>query len=76
MGDGLFELRLKSKEGIVRVFYCAVVAQRIVVLHSFVKKSQKTPKKELETARRRMREVKGNHNANTRGIKTTGDGQR
>lgn len=59
MGDGLFELRLKSKEGIVRVFYCTVVAQRIVVLHSFVKKSQKTPKKELETARRRMREVKG-----------------
>lgn len=59
MGDGLFELRLKSKEGIGRVFYCTVVAQRIIVLHAFIKKSQKTPKKELDTARRRMREVKG-----------------
>ena len=58
MGEGLFELRLKAAEGIARVFYCTVVGQRIVMLHQFVKKSEKTPRKELEIARRRMKETK------------------
>lgn len=43
MSDGLFELRIKDKEGIARVFYCTVLEQRIVMLHGFVKKSKKTP---------------------------------
>ena len=42
-GGGLFELRLKGAEGIARVFYCTLVGRRIVMLHSFVKKSDKTP---------------------------------
>jgi len=54
---GLFELRLKSKEGIARVFYCTKVGKRIVMLHVFVKKTQKTPKKELKLAIQRMKEV-------------------
>ena len=58
MGGGLFELRLKAAEGIARVFYCTVVERRIVVLHQFVKKSDKTPRKELEVARRRLKEIK------------------
>ena len=58
MGDGLFELRLKAAEGIARVLYCTVVDRRIVMLHQFIKKSEKTPRKELETAQRRMKEVK------------------
>ena len=58
MGDGLFELRLKAAEGIARVFYCTVVGRKIVVLHKFVKKTDKTPKKELETARARLKEIK------------------
>jgi phage-related protein len=58
MGEGLLELRVKGKEGIAKVFYYTVVEQRIVVLHSFIKKSQKTPRRELETARRRLKEVK------------------
>lgn len=58
MGDSLFELRLKGKEGIGRVFYCTVVGRRIIMLHSFVKKTQKTPHRELEIARRRMKEIK------------------
>lgn len=57
MGEGLFELRVKGQEGIARVFYCTVVQQRIVMLHAFIKKSQKTPKRELETAKRRLQEV-------------------
>ncbi|MEI6125875.1 MAG: type II toxin-antitoxin system RelE/ParE family toxin [Pseudomonadota bacterium] len=58
MGDGLFELRLKSQEGIARVLYCPFIGQTITVLHCFIKKSQKIPRKELETARKRMKEVK------------------
>jgi len=57
-GDGLFELRLKATEGIARVFYCALVGRRIVMLHGFVKKSQRTPRRELEIARERVKEVK------------------
>lgn len=58
MGGGLFELRPKSPEGIARVFYCTQVGQTIVMLHSFVKKTQKTPNCELEIAIRRLKEVK------------------
>lgn len=57
-GDGLFELRLSGSEGIARVFYCTLVGRRIVMLHSFVKKTQKTPPKERRIAETRMREVK------------------
>ena len=58
MGEGLFELRLKAAEGIARVFYCTLVGRKIVILHQFTKKSEKTPRKELEIAKRRMKEVK------------------
>jgi phage-related protein len=57
MGKGLFELRIKSKEGIGRVFFCNRPNRRIVMLHAFVKKSAKTPRKELKVARDRMKEV-------------------
>lgn len=58
MGEGLFELRLKASEGIARVFYCTLTGRRIVLLHQFIKKSEKTPRRELEIARRRMKETK------------------
>jgi len=58
-GDGLFELRLKGAEGIARVFYCTLVGRQIVMLHCFVKKSQKTPVNERRIAEKRMKEVKG-----------------
>ena len=61
MGEGLFELRLKSAEGIARVFYSTMVDRKIVVLHQFIKKTVKTPPRELKTAKRRMREVKNAH---------------
>jgi phage-related protein len=65
MGNGLFELRLKAAEGIVRVFYCTMVGRKIVILHPFIKKSNKTPPKELTIARRRMKEVKDAHTQST-----------
>jgi len=55
--NGLFELRVKSKEGIARVFFCTKTGNKIVVLHIFVKKTQKTPQKELKLANKRMLEV-------------------
>ncbi len=57
-GDGLFELRLKGAEGIARVFFCTLVAKRIVMLHCFIKKSDKTPLREREIAEARLKEVK------------------
>jgi phage-related protein len=57
MGDGLFELRLKAAEGIARVFFCTAVGRQIVALHQFVKKSEKTPMRELKIARNRMKEI-------------------
>jgi len=47
----------KGKEGIARVFYCTKIGKRIIMLHVFVKKSQKIPKKELKLAIQRMKEV-------------------
>lgn len=57
-GGGLFELRLKGAEGIARVFYCTMVGRRIVMLHSFIKKTPKTPPRERRIAETRMKEVK------------------
>jgi len=62
MSNGLFELRIKSKEGIGRVLYCTLVGRRIVMLHAFVKKSQKTPNNDMKIAISRMKEVKQNAN--------------
>lgn len=59
-GKGLFELRVKSKEGMTRAFFCTKKAKKIVVLHMFVKKLQKTPNKEIKIAFERMKEVISN----------------
>lgn len=54
---GLFEIRAKGKEGIGRAFYCTMKGQEIIILHGFIKKTQKTPKKELEIARKRKKDI-------------------
>jgi len=59
--DGLFELRLKGAEGIARVLYCTLSQRRIVMLHCFVKKSNKTPASDLQLAQARLKEVKHAH---------------
>ena len=58
MSGGLFELRLKSREGIARIFYCTVVDRKIIMLHQFIKKTEKTPPEELRIARERIKEWK------------------
>jgi phage-related protein len=58
MGGGLFEVRAKGREGIGRAFYCTVTGQTIVILHAIVKKTERTPARELAAARARLQEVK------------------
>ncbi len=57
LNNGLFEVRAKGKEGIGRSIYCYQKGQKIIILHTFVKKEQKTPKKELEIALKRKKEI-------------------
>ncbi len=49
---GLMELRVQQGNDISRIFYFLPIGNKFVLLHGFVKKDQKTPKKELETALR------------------------
>jgi phage-related protein len=53
----LWEMRMKGGGGIARAVYVTAVGKRIVVVHVFEKKTQKTPRREIETALRRAREV-------------------
>jgi phage-related protein len=57
LGEGLWEVRSQLKNGVARVIF---VTERglMVPVHGFIKKSQKTPPKELETARRRAAELR------------------
>lgn len=53
----LREMRLTGRDGIARAVYVARTGQRLVVLHVFVKKTQKTPRAALETAQTRLRRL-------------------
>ena len=57
LDSGLYEIRAKGKEGIGRSMYCMVSGKEIVILHTFIKKSQKKPKKDLDLAKKRIKEV-------------------
>jgi phage-related protein len=55
--DGkLWEIRMTGRDGIARAIYVTRTGQRVVVLHVFVKKTQKTPWRAIEIAYTRMRE--------------------
>jgi len=57
MGDGLYEVRTNLQDRrIGRVLFC-IHSGHMVLLHGFVKKSQKTPKSDLDLAKKRKREV-------------------
>jgi phage-related protein len=51
-------MRMKGRDGIARVIYITALGERVVVLHAFDKKTQKTPTRALEIARERAKEVK------------------
>ena len=50
----LWEMRMTGRDGIARAVYAAIHGRRLLVLHVFVKKSQTTPRKAIETARQRL----------------------
>lgn len=52
IGDGIFELRIKFASDITRIFYFFVVDNTIILTNGFVKKTPKTPKNEIELARK------------------------
>ncbi len=54
----IWELRAKASEGIARGLYVTMTGRRVVVLHVFVKKSQKMPRSALDIARERVKTVK------------------
>jgi phage-related protein len=57
LGDKLWEMRLSGKAGIGRGIYVAAHGKRLVVLHFFIKKTEKTPRQAIEIARVRMKEL-------------------
>ncbi len=58
LGPGLFEIRAKGRESISRSLFCTLKGEELVILHTFMKKTQKIPKKHLDLARKRMKEVR------------------
>lgn len=58
LGGKLWELRMKSKTGIARSIYVLEHEKRIIILHTFVKKTQKTPKLALDIAMKRRKKLK------------------
>ncbi len=57
LGKGLFEIRAKGREGLGRSIFCSVRDRKLIILHSFVKKTQKIPQKEMDKALKRLEEV-------------------
>jgi phage-related protein len=53
----IWEMRLRGREGIARALYVTATGRRVVILRVFVKKTQKTPRREIELARQRAKEV-------------------
>jgi phage-related protein len=57
LGGKLWEMRMKGKDNIARAVYMAAHGRRLVVLHVFVKKTDRTPRAAIETAMRRAKEA-------------------
>lgn len=58
VGPGVREIRVREESGAFRVMYLASLADRIVVLHAFQKKTQVTPQRDIDLAAKRLRELK------------------
>jgi len=58
LGDKLWELRINGRDGIARAIYVTATGRRVVIVRIFVKKTQKTPQRELELSRQRAKEIR------------------
>jgi phage-related protein len=54
----LWEMRMKGRSGISRAVYVTAIGKRIIIVHIFTKKTQKTPRNEIETALKRAKEIR------------------
>jgi phage-related protein len=59
IGNGLFELRIRFANDVMRIFYFFVVGNKIVLTNGFVKKTQKTPPNEITLAKKYKNEYEG-----------------
>ena len=59
LGDGIFEVRAKQGSDISRVLYFFVVGKRVILTNGFIKKTAKTPPREIERAKRYRAEATG-----------------
>ena len=57
IGSGSREIRVRDKDGTLRVFYVATIDEMVYVLHAFQKKTQKTSKADLDLAKQRYGEI-------------------
>jgi phage-related protein len=57
VAKGVEELRVKDRNGAYRVFYLARLKDEVLIVHAFTKKTEKTPAIEIETAKRRLKEL-------------------
>ncbi len=57
LGKKLYEMRMRGRDGIARAIYIAASGRRLVVVRAFIKKSRKTPQREIELALERAREI-------------------
>jgi len=57
IASGVEELRVKDRSGTFRVFYFARLETAILIFHAFEKKTQKTPRREIDEARKRLKEM-------------------
>lgn len=57
MGKGVFELRLSNKDGTYRLIYLIKKKDAIYLIHAFQKKTNKTPKKSIDVAKKRIKSI-------------------
>ena len=55
--DRIWEMRLRGRDGIARALYVTASGRRVIILRVFAKKTQKTPRREIELARKRAKKV-------------------
>ncbi len=60
--SGVFELRDRDQNGWYRVIYYTKLKDKVFVLHSFVKKSRKTPKRDIKLASERLKKLLAREN--------------
>jgi phage-related protein len=55
--DKLWEMRVAGRDGIARAIYVTAIGRRVVIVRAFIKKTQQTPRSEIDLASRRAKEV-------------------